>query len=208
MNFTLPEFFEFTVYFLATINPASKVFLLASMDPPYSQKELFHVSCRSSLAAFLILGTLASVGNILLVRFFRIDIYSLSIAGGIVLFLAGLKAVQEGRFYEKQDLMKVPDLSIVPLAAPLIAGPGMIAASISIAGTRGIPFTVGAVAAAILCNLLIMLTSLKIGNFLNRIHAIGPIVRITGLIVMSMAMQMILNGAGQWMKAAGFPLAR
>ncbi len=208
MNFTLSDFFEFTVYFLATINPASKVFLLASMDPPYSQKELFRVSCRSSLAAFLILGTLASVGNILLVRFFRIDIYSLSIAGGIVLFLAGLKAVQEGRFYEKTDLLKIPDLSIVPLAAPLIAGPGMIAASISIAGTRGIPFTVCAVAAAISCNLMIMLTSLKIGNFLNRIHAIGPIVRITGLIVMSMAMQMILNGAGQWLKAAGFPLAR
>lgn len=189
---------ELAIYFLATINPASKVFLLASMDPPYSDRELIRVSLRSTLAAFLILGVLAVAGNLVLIRLFRIDLYSLNISGGLVLLLVGLKAVREGRFYEQTDLQRVPDLSIVPLAAPLIAGPATIAASISLASTLGVGTVILSLACGLIANMLIMFISTRIGKILDRIHAIGPIIRITGLVVMAMAMQMMLNGFKVW----------
>ena len=68
---------------------------------------------------------------------FKVELYSLRITGGLILFMIGWTAVREGRFVQKREHNLREDfteLSLVPLAAPLIAGPGTIAAAIS-AGT-------------------------------------------------------------------------
>jgi len=193
------EFLETSLYLLATINPPSKIFLLSSMDPPYTRKEMLDVCLRSSFVAFLILATMAVAGNVLLMNVFKIDLYSLRVAGGIVLLIVGLHAVSKGRFYEKTEMEKVSDLSIVPLAAPFIAGPGSITVAISIVSISGMGTALACILAAILANLLIMLSSPFIGKALEKVHAIGPCVRITGLIVMAMAVQMILMGLRDWL---------
>ena len=187
-----------TLYLLALINPASKVFLLSSMDPPYSWRDLRAVCVRSTLVAFLILSILATIGNLLLASVFQIQIYSLRIAGGLVLFMVGLNAVRNGRFFEEGALGRVSDISVVPLAAPLIAGPGTMTAALSYASIHGVTTTIVCLALALLANLLIMLTSLHVGRGLEKINATGPIIRITGLIVAAVAVQMILNGIGEW----------
>ena len=48
-----------------------------------------------------------------------------------------------------------------------------------------------------------MLTSLQVGKALEKVNATGPIIRITGLIVAAVAVQMMLNGLGEWLKATG-----
>lgn len=191
---------ELSLYFLAAINPASKIFLLASANPPYSRSELFRISAKSSLTAFLILMVLAVAGQFILLKIFSVNLYSLKIAGGIVLFTVGMKAVSKGRFYEQDDLRAISDISIVPLAAPLIAGPATIAASIAMVPINGLRITLGAITIAIAANMFLMMASQRIGKLLEKIHAIGPIIRITGLIVMAMALQMILNGASEWIR--------
>jgi len=196
---TASEFLETSLYLLATINPPSKIFLLSSMDPPYTRKEMLDVCLRSSFVAFLILATMALAGNVLLINVFKIDLYSLRVAGGIVLLIVGLHAVSKGRFYEKTEMEKVSDLSIVPLAAPFIAGPGSITVAISIVSISGMGLALACILAAIIANLLIMLSSPFIGKALEKVHAIGPCVRITGLIVMAMAVQMILVGLHDWL---------
>jgi multiple antibiotic resistance protein len=194
----LRDYLETSLYLLATINPASKIFLLSTMDPPYSSKELLSVSLRSTFAAFMILAILAVLGNMLLVDLFKIELYSLKVAGGLVLLGVGWHAVSKGRFYEKSDFDLVSDLSIVPLAAPFIAGPGSITVAISIASTHGKFESILCVAAAVLANMLFMLSSPFLGKALDRVHAIGPSVRICGLVVMAMAVQMVLAGLGDW----------
>jgi hypothetical protein len=128
---------ESSLYFLALINPASKIFLLSSMDPPYTWKELRSVALRSNLAALIILAALTGLGSLLLKVVFHVDIYSLKVAGGVVLFIIGLTAVRQGRFYEKRTRDTNSDISIVPLAAPLIAGPGTMAAAIAYSSSYG-----------------------------------------------------------------------
>lgn len=191
---------ELSLYFLAAINPASKIFLLASSDPPYTRRELLLVSAKASLAALLILTVLAVSGQYILLEIFSIKLYSLKIAGGIVLFTVGMKAVSKGRFYEQEDLRTNADISIVPLAAPLIAGPATIAAGIAMVPINGLIATLSAITVAITVNFLLMTLSRHIGKLLGKVHAIGPIIRITGLIVMSMALQMILNGTSEWIR--------
>ena len=192
---------EFALYFLALINPASKVFMLSSVDPPYSKRKLFSVSLRSTLAALLILFVLTALGQFLLAKVFRIDIYSLKVAGGTVLFLIGLTAVQKGRFFEQARTPEAADISIVPLGAPMIAGPGTITAAISLATEYGAMLTLAALCIALAANFAIMLMSLWLGKALDRVHATGPLIWITGLIVAAVAVQMMLAGLGEWLHA-------
>lgn len=199
---TLAQFIEMAAYLLALINPASKIFLLSTMDPPYAWRDLRSVSLKSTCAAFVILCVLTIAGNVVLKKVFNVELFSLSIAGGIVLFIVGLTAVQQGRFYDARIYRRTSDISIVPLAAPLIAGPGTITATLSYAAHRGVGLTIAALSVALALNLVCMIFSLAIGRALNRVNATGPLVRITGLVVCAVAVQMILNGLSTWLAQA------
>jgi len=188
-----------SLYFLALINPASKVFILSSVRPPYSKGELLRVSSKASFVALVILLVLSSVGHFVLQSIFQVEIYSLRIAGGAVLFIIGLTAVRNGRFYERSANAQADDISIVPLAAPLIAGPGTITGAISYASTHDVPVTMAALTIAVVVNFLIMLSSLVVGKVLERFHAFGPLIRITGLVVAAVAVQMVLTGFSEWL---------
>jgi len=192
-------FLSSILYFLALINPASKVFLLCSIDPRPTLRELVRLALKATLVAFVILLLVILVGTPLLKTVFHVQLYSLKIAGGVVLFLVGLSAIQRGRFHESAQRGRPDDLSIVPLGAPLIAGPGTITAAISFSSERGWGLGTLAMTIALALNLGLMLMAFPIGRQLERIHAIGPLVRITGLIVAAVAAQIALDGLDEWM---------
>lgn len=185
------------LYFLALLNPASKVMFLATYEPKLTKQQVWELSWKSSLAALVILTVLAGTGEIILSKVFRVDLYSLKITGGIVLFLIGLAAVREGRFInrtEHQIRQNFTDLSLVPLAAPLIAGPGTIAASISGAAQHGLMTVSLSLTGAILINFVLMLFSIGINHLLEKTHLLGPLIRLTGLIISAVAVQMVIAG--------------
>lgn len=199
----LNPIFENSLYLLALLNPASKIMFLASYEPALTRKQCFELSWKSSVAALLILILLAAAGQFILSRIFRVELYSLQITGGLVVFLIGWTAIREGRFIQKQQeqmRLSMTDLSLVPLAAPLIAGPGMIAAAIAGSLQYGLPDACCSLALAILINFVLMLFSHSINSFLLRTHLLGPLIRLTGLIIAAVAMQMILNGACTWLR--------
>jgi multiple antibiotic resistance protein len=190
-----------TIYFLALINPVSKVFLLSSLNPSLSHKELFKVSLNSSFAAFIILSLFTAAGLFLFKSIFKIDLYSLKVAGGIVLSIIGFRAVTRGVFYEKAVERKISsevEFSVVPLGAPLIAGPGTITGAISLSSEQGFWIAIVSLSIALLVNFFFMLGSFWIGKGLQKIHAIGAVIRITGLVVSAIAVQMIFNGLREW----------
>ncbi len=192
-------FVQMSLYFLALINPASKVFLLSSVKPPYPRKALIDISARATFTAFLILVSLSTIGQFVLKMVFQVDIYSLQIAGGIVLFIVGLTAIRKGSFYELDLHGNSTDIAIVPLGAPLIAGPGTMAAAISLASKHGAGIITLSLTVALLANFLIMLVSSWLGEILDRAHVLGPLIRITGLIVAAVAVQMVLMGVSEWL---------
>lgn len=53
---------------------------------------------------------------------------------------------------------------------------------------------------AVLINLVFMLLSFPINYFLQKINVVEPLIRITGLIVTAVAMQMIFTGCATWVK--------
>lgn len=196
MGFNLGVILENALYLLALLNPASKVMFLSAYDPPLRGKDVLELAWKSSLAALLILLFLAWAGEVVLSGVFRVELYSLRISGGVVLFYIGWNAIQEGRFGRKQDLQThdFTEISLVPLAAPLIAGPGTIAAAITGTAESGWAATAIALFLAISANFMVMLFSNPINRFLVRTHFLGPLIRVTGLVIATVAVQMVITG--------------
>ncbi|MFA6102764.1 MAG: MarC family protein [Victivallaceae bacterium] len=196
---------ELSLYFLALLNPASKILFLASKKPAFTGRQIWHISYKSTLIALIMLLIFCVAGQFLLEHIFHIAIYSLKVAGGIVLFIIGFTAMRKGVFYQKDNDEEhqhesIDDISIVPLAAPLIAGPGTITAAISFSAEYGLLSTTLALTMAILVNFVFMLFSLGINKILEYFYITGPVIRITGLIVSAVAVQMIFDGSAEWLK--------
>jgi len=186
------------MYILALINPVSKVFLLSVLYEKHSQKELRETVFKSSVMAFLILLFFAAAGQMILNNIFNVNIYSLKVTGGLILFFIGYRAVSKGKFFEISDDVKLSDVSIVPLVSPMIAGPATITAVLSFTAQHGFIETSTAMTFALLLNLLIMLLYDVIHGVLSRCSLMGPLIRLTGLIVSTIAVQMVFDGLGEW----------
>ncbi|MFH0862587.1 MAG: MarC family protein [Candidatus Altiarchaeota archaeon] len=189
-----------TLYMVALINPISKVFILSTMAKRGCLREVFMVSVKSTLVAFAILMASALAGNFILHEVFHVEVYSLKVAGGIVIFYMGFRALTKGVFFEAKENGSIADMSIVPLASPLIAGPATITAAISMPAEYGIAATSLAIILGLSINLAIMSFSKTIGKFLNVHNFMGALIRITGLIVATIAVQMVLGGLESWIK--------
>jgi multiple antibiotic resistance protein len=189
------------VFFAALVNPISKVFILTSIPAEFDSRELFRAALRATLVAAGILVVLALGGSLVLVEFFHVEVHSLRIAGGVVLFVMGFHALMKGRFFEVPEGQRLSEISIVPLASPMIAGPATITAAISETVQLGFSVTGPALLIALLLNFAIMLGSLKIGGFLTKLHLMGALIRITGLLVASIAVEMALEGFRLWIKS-------
>lgn len=196
----IAQMVENAFYLLALLNPASKIMFLASYEPGLTKKQNFELSWKSSSAALLILLVLSAAGHFILSRIFRVEIYSLQITGGLVVFVIGWTAINEGKFVKKtMDSIHntMTDISLVPLAAPLIAGPGMIAAVIAGSAKDGLFLTSCSLVIAVFINFLLMLGANSINRFLVKTHTQGPLIRLTGLVISVVAMQMMISGIKQ-----------
>ncbi len=190
-----------TLYFLALINPISKIAMLSVLARPEERQDLQDVVRKSTFVASLILLGSMFFGDMLLRRVFHVEMHSLRLSGGLVLFWIGFNALRKGVFVERESTARFSDLAIVPLACPMIAGPATIAASINLTAEQGILPAAAAVLAAVLINSVFMCFSKTISHVLIRFNIMGALIRIIGLIVMTVGVQMALDGLSHWINS-------
>jgi multiple antibiotic resistance protein len=189
------------LYLLALINPISKVSILAALPMEQRDARFRSLAAKSSLvAAGILLGAMI-VGDFVLRSVFRVDLYSLRLAGGVVVFWVGLNALRSGVFFEHEPHAGIADMALVPLACPMIAGPATIAACIGLRAQHGLFMPTMAMLLALAVNHTLMLLSPAIGRALDRFNILSALVRITGLIVMTIGTQMALDGISAWIAA-------
>lgn len=194
MDILIRSITDCTLALIALINPISKIFLISSLRESSTSGEINRIIIKSSFAAIIILLAFIFMGNFLLSRFFHIQIYAFKMAGGIVLFMRGLDALNKGLFFELNHKQKLEDMSIVPLASPMIAGPATITAAVSFPAQYGIPVTSVSIILAVSVNLFIMMLAPFITTHLIKQNIMGALIRITGLIVATIGIQMMLDG--------------
>lgn len=189
------------LYMLALINPIGEVFVLAAISSEFGPKGLLATSIKSSLFALAMLLLLAAFGHFILNTVFHVQLYSVRIAGGIILFAVGYKALLTGIFFEEVSKERLAEATIVPLASPLIAGPATITAAIAYPAEFGPVKAILAILIAMAFNFLIMLSSKFICTTLARLNLMAALVRVTGLVIATIAVEMVLAGIGDWYHA-------
>ena len=112
---------------------------------------------------------------------FGIHGYSLSIAGGIILFIISVKLVFSNESEPKND-PKEDEPFIVPLAIPLVAGPAALSIVMISAAQHPKWLTLGAVLVASVINSAILMMSFPLSNLLGK-RGLAAIERLTGMIL-------------------------
>ena len=123
-------------------------------------------------------------------EFFRIDINSFQIAGGIVLLIIGILYV----FGSSLKYVKHHGTDLtVPIGTPLLTGPGVITTTIILVKENGTLVTVIAAFLTLLATWLILIHSSKLYKILGE-HWTNVISRVMGIILAAIAVKFITNG--------------
>jgi multiple antibiotic resistance protein len=185
------------------IDPPGCAPIFASLTRGASAAERRRLAIRSAGIAWGILMFFALLGEPLL-RTLGISLSAFRLAGGIMLFMIALDMVFERRTERREERAKeiegtpeAEDISVFPMAIPMIAGPGSIA-SIMLLSARAdgtIPGLVvlAAMTAVILLTLIALLMA---GPLMKLIGAKleAMITRVLGVILAALAAQFVLDG--------------
>jgi multiple antibiotic resistance protein len=144
-------------------------------------------------AGGLILG-FALFGGLVL-DYLNVSVDSLSIAGGLLLLLVALEMLRGMDYPDATGA--APDVALVPLATPLLAGPGAIATVIVLSRQHHDFGGKASVFAGILCALAVVGVVMLAAGRLSRIipdSLIQFLTRVFGLLLSAIAVQLVVNG--------------
>lgn len=178
--------------------------IFAVLSKDFTPSERRRTALRGCLVAAGILTLLALVGEALL-REMGITLAALRTAGGILLLLMGIDMVfarhsgaTSTTSDETAEATKKPDISVFPLATPLLAGPGAMGAVILLMADAGDDLLAKAtVLAALLSNFLLAFIMLLAAGKVSRILGVtglNVITRVVGVLLSALAVQFVFDG--------------
>jgi len=193
------------VTFLLVIDPPGCAPIFAGLTRGAAAKHRRTMAVRAVLVASAILVFFALLGEDLL-RALGISLSAFRIAGGIMLFLIAVDMVFEKRTERRENraeevrASEVEDISVFPMAIPMIAGPGSIASvMLLMARSEGLAETLvvlAALAATMALTLLALLTAAPLMKLLGR-KTEAMITRVLGVLLAALAVQFVLDGLHQ-----------
>lgn len=200
----LPELFisAFITLFVV-IDPPGCAPIYAGLTKDATSAQARNMALRATMIAAVILMIFAFFGEGLLGAL-HIELDSFRIAGGLMLFWIAFEMVFEKRTKRREDRAdkinadpEVEDVSVFPMAIPMLAGPGAIAAIMLLmneAGTTAETIEVFAALAAVL-----ILTALSLVAARPLIRLLGDkveaaITRLLGVLLAALAAQYVIDG--------------
>ncbi len=134
-------------------------------------------------------------------RMFGIHSFSMSIAGGIILFIISMKLVFNNND-EPHTNPKEEEPFIVPLAIPLVAGPAVLSIIMILSAQQPNKLlTLSALLTASIINSAVLMLSFPISNLLGK-KGLVAIERLTGMILVLMSVDMVMGGISEFMKGS------
>ena len=189
--------------FFAIMNPIANTSIFIGLTTGDDAATKKTVARNALLLTFVIIAIVAVLGK-LIFELFGITLPAFRITGGIVIFFIGVQMLQGSQSSvhkpSDSDLQKSRDaelaVAVSPLAIPILAGPGTIAAAINFAtGSGTAPALVTVVAFAVLCLItyFFFLSGDRIIKYLG-VNAVNVITRLMGLILATIGTQMVIDG--------------
>ena len=186
--------------FFTLINQLGSMPIFMSMTSQLTDEERNKTAKKASIVALFTIIAFAFTGQFLF-KFFGISVDSLRVVGGVIFFIMGMDMLQAriGRDKIKETEVKsyITDISITPLAIPMICGPGAITNAIVLmedANTLAKTIIlVVSILVIMLVTYLILYSSSKLIKMLGE-TGINVMMRIMGLIVMVIAVEFFFSG--------------
>lgn len=195
-------YLQFFLGLVATVNPIGIMPVFVSLTGHLSKDEKQHTARTAHIAIAVILIVSLLAGQFLL-DMFSISLDAFRIAGGMLLIsiaftmMSGKLGEDKQNKQEKTEFVSREQIGVVPLAMPLMAGPGAISSTI-VFGARyptmiDITFIILTIVVFCFCSWLLFRSAPYIVRFLGQ-TGINVITRIMGLILGSLGVQFIANG--------------
>lgn len=183
------------------MNPIGNLGIFAGMTADRSEAEARRIAwtCAAAVAVTLLVVTWS--GGLLL-EFFGISIDSLRAAGGVIVLLIGLRMLFNNTDHtqtpqEAEEAKDRDSIAVVPLAIPIIAGPGTMAVVLVAAQQHPSILGKGEISGVILAlsafTGLLMSFAAPIAKRLGE-SGIGVVTRVMGLVLAAIAMGLLAEG--------------
>lgn len=191
------------------VDPIGLVPIFLSMTSRDSPQKCRRMAARACLTASAVLVFFALAGALVL-EVFSLTLGAFRVAGGLLLMLTALDMLRAKHAAtrtspeEEEEGVALDDIAIVPLAMPLLAGPGAIATAMVLAAQHGGRWQgSAAVVAAILLTMLIAYVLLRSAQQVKRVlgqTGIAVLERVFGLILAAIAVQFVFDGAKELLR--------
>lgn len=197
-----PELFipAFVTLFVV-IDPIGLMPIFVALTKGATPAERRAIALRALGVAALLLTLFGLVGE-QVIGVLGISMPAFRIAGGLLLFLTALDMLFERRTQRRKGqsepgLDPSEDPSVFPLATPLIAGPGAMAAMILLAGQTSTPVDLFAIHMVMLAVLAVVFALFQASTLLERAlreTGINVLTRLLGMLLAALAVQFVLDG--------------
>jgi len=197
MNFL--EVISLSFSFFLLMDPIGNIPLFITILNPIPEERKKKIVAREMLIALFTILVFAVVGEKLL-DLLDISTQTLSISGGIILFIIALRMIFSNDAAETSSNVTTKEPFIVPLAIPLIAGPSILAAVMIFAKKQNNNLTlILSIMIAWMISFIILLLSQNLKKFLKE-NTILALERLMGLILTFIATEMLLQGVESFIK--------
>ncbi|GEA62554.1 YchE family NAAT transporter [Vibrio comitans] len=197
-------YLQFFVGLFAIVNPVGIMPIFVSLTNHLSPEERIKTASTANIAVAVILIVSLFAGQMLL-DVFSISLDSFRIAGGLLLvsiafsMMNGQLGEQKQNKQEKAESISKEQVGVVPLAMPLMAGPGAISSTIVFGSNHSGPIDYVAVTITVIvfsfCCWVLFRSAPFIVRFLGQ-TGINVITRIMGLILGALGIEFIASGIG------------
>jgi multiple antibiotic resistance protein len=199
----LELFISAFITLFVVIDPLGVMPMFAALTQGAERSYRRRMAFKGTLISFVILAFFAITGDGLL-NLLHISLPAFRIAGGILLFFVAVDMVlvrssglSSTTVRETQEAEHRQDISVFPLAIPLIAGPGAITSMILLTGGenrwQSVVVVVVVMALVLLINWLLLLISNRLVKLIG-VTGAGVISRVLGILLAALAVQFVLDG--------------
>lgn len=202
MEQLISDTLKFGIALVSILNPIGVIPIFLTLTARYSDHKINLVARSCSLAVAITILISLTLGQRIL-GFFGISIASFTIGGGFLIFSMAFSMIraQQAQAKMNQDEIdnaeETAEIGIVPLAIPLLSGPGTISTSIIQAKNfSDFSHWAGAIIIVVIVAFIVYLilrNSRAIGKRLGKI-GLNVMTRVMGLILLSISIEMIVAG--------------
>ena len=185
------------------VNPIGGIPLFFSLTADLTREERNRTARRTAFYVIVILVTFMLFGRFVL-SFFGISLPVLKIAGGLIVANTAwgmVTASSRMTTEESSEALTKEDISLTPMAMPMLSGPGSIGVVMGLAAhANGFLAYVGMMIGIVLVGFTVYLFLRMGGPMVKRLgpSAMGAITRIFGFLILAIAVQLVWDGVADF----------